>query len=193
MIFDCRMCSTIRTHRLKVGLRNFGVVADLMTKPSAIDRRSPELLETFGRNEVARSGDRPQRGGTSNLTKVPFPVEYKRGKRKKWDNDDVQLCAQALCLEEMLGVPVPKGAVFHIQSKRRREVVFTPQLRQLTIETSKRLHELIDSRITPRPIRKPQCKECSLIELCFPDLLERPNAGTSYQKLLFSPDWADDP
>jgi CRISPR-associated exonuclease Cas4 len=53
---------------------------------------------------------------------VPFPVEYKRGKRRKWDNDDVQLCAQAMCLEEMLGVDVPCGAVFHVKSKRRREV-----------------------------------------------------------------------
>ena len=53
---------------------------------------------------------------------VPFPVEYKRGKRRKWDNDDVQLCAQALCLEEALGVAVPAGAVFHVLSKRRRDV-----------------------------------------------------------------------
>lgn len=60
---------------------------------------------------------------------TPFPVEYKRGKRRRWDNDEVQLCRQAVCLEEMLGVAVPAGAVFHTLSKRRRDVVFDDALR----------------------------------------------------------------
>ena len=60
---------------------------------------------------------------------VPFPIEYKRGKRRKWDNDEVQLCAQAMCLEEMLGVVLPAGAIFHVKSKHRRDVPFTPALR----------------------------------------------------------------
>src|SRR5580700_5448013 len=60
----------------------------------------------------------------------PYPVDYKRGKKSKWDNDDVQLCAQALCLEEMLDVEVPAGAIFHGASRRRREVIFTAGLRQ---------------------------------------------------------------
>ena len=59
----------------------------------------------------------------------PYPIEYKRGRRRRWDNDDVQLCAQALCLEEMLGQAVERGAVFHVRSKRRREVVFDAKLR----------------------------------------------------------------
>ena len=123
---------------------------------------------------------------------VPFPVEYKRGKRRKWDNDEVQLCAQALCLEEMLCVVIPAGAIFHIQSKRRREVAFTPELRALTAETARRLHELIQSGITPRPVRKARCRGCSLLELCLPALLANSNAGSDYQQTLFDRDWADE-
>ena len=63
---------------------------------------------------------------------LPCPIDYKRGARRRWENDDVQLCAQALCLEEMLGVEVPRGAIFHAASKRRREVEFAPQLREAT-------------------------------------------------------------
>lgn len=103
---------------------------------------------------------------------APFPVDYKRGVRKKWDNDEVQLCAQALCLEEMLGLPVPAGAIFHAASKRRRDVLFTPSLRELTVSSVRRLHALIGSRVTPKASRKPQCEGCSLQPLCLPDLSE---------------------
>jgi CRISPR-associated exonuclease Cas4 len=96
---------------------------------------------------------RPQADGGE----MPYPVEYKRGRRRKWDNDDVQLCAQALCLEEMLGVAVPAGAIFHIKSKRRREVVFTAALQAKTESTARRLHELVASGMTPPPVLKPRC------------------------------------
>jgi CRISPR-associated exonuclease Cas4 len=116
---------------------------------------------------------------------VPFPVEYKRGKRRKWDNDDTQLCAQALCLEEMLGTAVPRGAIFHIKTKRRREVVFTPTLRSETEATARRLHELISSGITPPPVPKPQCKGCSLLEICMPKALERTKTVNDYMRSLW--------
>jgi CRISPR-associated exonuclease Cas4 len=102
---------------------------------------------------------------------TPYPVDYKRGKRKKWVNDDVQLCGQALCLEEMLGVAVPRGAVFHAQSKRRREVEFTAALRQQTRVLIERLHALFTSRAVPRAELKPQCEGCSLHEVCLPELV----------------------
>lgn len=102
--------------------------------------------------------------------KTPFPVEYKRGKRKQWDNDDVQLCAQALCLEEMFGVPVSKGAVFHAGSRRRRDVAFTPELRRLTVETIHKVRRMITSQILPRAHLKPQCEGCSLRPICMPEL-----------------------
>ena len=97
-----------------------------------------------------------------------FPVEFKLGKRRKWDNDDVQLCAQALCLEEMLGVSIPAGAVFHADSKRRREVAFDAGLRAKTEQTAADLHALLEGGQTPPPEFRPACEECSLFDLCLP-------------------------
>lgn len=125
--------------------------------------------------------------GARGKMEVPFPVEYKRGKRRRWDNDDVQLCAQALCLEEMLGVAVPAGAVFHAKSKRRRDVVFTPALRAQTEEAARRLHELVAAGVTPPPVLKPRCRGCSVRELCMPQLLEKPARAAEYQRRLFLP------
>lgn len=102
--------------------------------------------------------------------KVPYPVDYKRGKRNQWVNDDVQLCAQALCLEEMLRAEVPRGAIFHAQSRRRREVIFTLPLRLQTKAAIAGLHELVRSRRLPAAELKPQCNGCSLHEICLPEL-----------------------
>jgi CRISPR-associated exonuclease Cas4 len=116
---------------------------------------------------------------------VPYPVEYKRGRRRRWDNDDVQLCAQALCLEEMLGVVVPAGAIFHVESKRRREVVFDERLRQKTEDAARRLHELVTSGTTPPPVLKPRCRGCSLHDLCMPELLGQTRRVRDYHGRLF--------
>jgi len=97
-----------------------------------------------------------------------LPVEYKSGKRRQWDNDDVQLCAQALCLEEMLDTDIPGGAVFHSDSKRRREVPFTPELRALTQQTITALQELAAGSTVPPAVFKPACEHCSLFDLCLP-------------------------
>jgi len=105
-------------------------------------------------------------GGYTSL----LPVEFKLGKRRQWANDDVQLCAQALCLEEMFGVAIPRGAVFHADSKRRREVEFTAELRQATEHAIGKLHALLresTARIPPA-VFKPACEECSLFDLCLP-------------------------
>jgi CRISPR-associated exonuclease Cas4 len=96
------------------------------------------------------------------------PVEYKKGHRRTFENDDAQLCAQALCLEEMLGAAVQKGAVFHAQSKRRREVEFDSALRGLTEQAIANLHLLVDSSNVPPAVFKPACEECSLFEVCLP-------------------------
>ena len=101
---------------------------------------------------------------------VPYPVDYKRGQRKKWDNDDVQLCAQALCLEEMFEVVVPGGAIFHGASKRRRDVVFDDSIRTLTLGTIQRVRNLFERREIPGAVLKPQCEGCSLHEICMPEL-----------------------
>jgi CRISPR-associated exonuclease Cas4 len=102
---------------------------------------------------------------------APFPIEYKRGRRRRWDNDEVQLCAQALCLEEMLGVAVPGGAIFHVKSKRRQVLLFDAALRRKTEDAAIRLHQLLASRLAPPPVVHPKCRQCSLNALCLPDLI----------------------
>lgn len=118
----------------------------------------------------------------------PCPVDYKRGKRTRWDNDDVQLCAQALCLEEMLSRPVPSGAIFHAASKRRRDVDFTPELRAGTEQAVHRLRALIDSRRVPPAQLTPRCEGCSLHELCLPELARAAPRAASLARSLFLAD-----
>jgi len=98
----------------------------------------------------------------------PFPVEYKRGKPKLDHCDMIQLCAQAMCLEEMLSISVPKGAIFYGRTRRRFDVTFDDALRQETEEAAKRAHELISSGKTPPPLYEKRCKSCSLIGVCMP-------------------------
>jgi CRISPR-associated exonuclease Cas4 len=98
----------------------------------------------------------------------PFPVEYKRGKAKLDNCDRVQLCAQALCLEEMLGTPIQEGALFYGRPRRREQVEFTPALRAETETLAARLHELYQSGKTPKAAYSSKCKSCSLLEHCLP-------------------------
>lgn len=105
---------------------------------------------------------------------MPFPVEYKRGRPKAHRADEVQLCAQALCLEEMLGTAVPAGALYYGRTRRRKEVQFDSALRALTEETAERLHELIRSGQTPRAVREAKCDQCSLVDLCLPEAMGGP-------------------
>ena len=98
----------------------------------------------------------------------PFPIEHKRGRPKRGDEDRVQLCAQALCLEEMLGVPVPSGALFYGQSRRRTEVVFDDALRRRTEKVAAEVRALFDAGATPPPPAVAPCKSCSLLSACQP-------------------------
>ncbi len=104
---------------------------------------------------------------------IPFPVEYKRGKPKGGNCDKVQLCAQALCLEEMMNVGIPDGALFYGQTRRREDVKFDSSLRKETEEAARRLHELIESRKTPKAEYSKKCGRCSLVELCLPKLSKK--------------------
>ncbi len=113
----------------------------------------------------------------------PYPVEYKRGKNKAEDVDRVQLCAQALCLEEMLGVSIPVGALFYGEPRRRTEVDLDLELRQKTERLALRMHEIFSSRIMPPPVLLPHCKNCSLVNLCQPKALtERGSATTFFRR-----------
>ena len=148
--------------------------------------------------EFRSSGILPDSGVTGILPgSFPFaplegsilPIEYKRGKPKAHRADEVQLCAQALCLEEMFGscvrqdvespdhllaqaATIPEGRLFYGQTRRRLDVVFDEELRTLTAETARRLHELIESRVTPPAVYEARkCDACSLIELCMPQAM----------------------
>lgn len=104
-----------------------------------------------------------------------FPIEYKRGKPKLHRADEAQLCAQALCLEEMTGKPVPEGALFYAQTRRRVTVPFDAPLRALTETAVADLSAVLASRVTPPPtLHKSRCKACSLIDLCRPETVARP-------------------
>jgi CRISPR-associated exonuclease Cas4 len=105
----------------------------------------------------------------------PRPIEYKRGRPKVHKADTVQLCAQALCLEEMLGQHVPEGDLFYGKTRRRLTVTFDAALRGVTWAAAERLHALIRSHVTPKAQREPKCDQCSLLEVCMPDVL-RPRA-----------------
>lgn len=102
---------------------------------------------------------------------IPFPVEYKRGRPKQDESDTVQLCAQAICLEEMLNVPVPCGSIFYGKTRHRHDFELTPQLRKTTEDTALGLHLLIAAGITPKAEYSPKCKSCSLIDICLPKSL----------------------
>ena len=99
---------------------------------------------------------------------LPFPVEYKRGYLRPERSFEIQLCAQALCLEEMLGGNIPSGAIYYGKTRRRMDVVFDKALRTETEEAAKKVHELIESGITPKAEYSAKCKKCSLVELCLP-------------------------
>lgn len=107
---------------------------------------------------------------------IPFPVEYKRGKPKPDNCDKVQLCAQAMCLEEMMNIQVPEGALFYGAIRRRHDVIFDTALRKETEDTAAKLRELIASGVTPPPVYSAKCKKCSLLELCIPQASKKVNS-----------------
>lgn len=112
----------------------------------------------------------------------PFPVEYKRGRPKKDNSDRVQLCAQALCLAEMLKIDVPRGALFYGKQHRRHEVCFDEELIALTVSTASQLHELIRSGHTPAPCYSKRCENCSFIDLCLPKSMGKKRRVQKYME-----------
>lgn len=126
-----------------------------------VERALPVWSERLGIHGVADvvefDGDQPR------------PVEYKHGRRKAGLHDEVQLCAQALCLEEMLGVAIPAGDIYHHSSRRRREVVLDEALRATCRETILAVRELLVARRIPPSEFGPKCRDCSLAGLCLPD------------------------
>ena len=108
------------------------------------------------------------------------PVEYKRGRPKTNDCDRVQLCAQALCLEEMLGIDIEVGSLFYGQRRRRTVVPLDQSLRQRTTEAIRRLRQMIEARETPPAVREPKCDNCSLFNLCLPGALKPQRSASQF-------------
>jgi CRISPR-associated exonuclease Cas4 len=113
-----------------------------------------------------------------------YPVEYKKGRPGRWASDHAQLCAQALCLEERLGITVSEGAIFYFTARRRETVQFTPELRAEVERLASLAQQIIASGVLPPPINnRAKCRDCSLQPLCLPDEVRRLQAG---------PRWEDD-
>lgn len=124
-------------------------------------------LGLAGRADVVEFHGKPPR---------PVPVEYKRGKPKTHRADEVQLCAQAACLEEMFGCEVPEGALFYGETRRRVTVRFDEALRALTAATADAVRAMLETGRTPPPVHGAGCRRCSMVELCQPARLEHPPA-----------------
>ena len=111
---------------------------------------------------------------------TPRPVEYKRGRPKPDECDKIQLCAQALCLEEMLGAVIESGDIFYGQPRRRLEVALTEQLRGLCEQTAERLHQLLAMKQTPSAKYKKKCRNCSLFDVCMPKSAGKGKSVSAY-------------
>lgn len=107
---------------------------------------------------------------------TPLPVEYKRGRPKPDSCDKVQLCAQAMCLEEMLGCAIAEGAIFYGVPRRREGVAFDSGLRSKTERAATRLHELVASTVTPPARYEKKCRNCSLFSICMPKAMQTRSA-----------------
>lgn len=110
----------------------------------------------------------------------PYPVEYKRGKPKADNCDKVQLCAQAICLEEMQDIDIKEGALFYGRTRRRESVAFDDDLRRETEDIAHKVHDLLDNGITPKPDYSAKCKSCSLLEACMPQTCSKTNKASKY-------------
>lgn len=111
---------------------------------------------------------------------LPAPVEYKRGKPKREPVDEAQLCAQAMCLEEMLSTQIPRGYLYYAQTRHREEVELTPALRQLVREMSAEMHAYFQRGYTPKVKTHKGCRSCSLAEICLPALQEKTMPASKY-------------
>jgi CRISPR-associated exonuclease Cas4 len=100
-----------------------------------------------------------------------FPVEFKHGRKRTKVHDDIQLAAQAMCLEDMLNRAVPMGAIYHASSRRRREVDITPELRRLVVETANAIRAMLTTGKLPPPANDARCRECSLKDICQPEAI----------------------
>ena len=119
---------------------------------------------------------------------TPYPIEYKHGPKRVKEHDNLQLAAQALCLEEMTGKPVPKGAIYHFTSRRRREVQIDEALRKKVVQTIAAIREIVRAGKLPKPVNDKRCDQCSLKEICQPAAVGNVSAIAKAHRVLFDPE-----
>jgi CRISPR-associated exonuclease Cas4 len=133
--------------------------------------------ETWQVRAIWLKSDKYQLIGKSDLIELEngewFPVEYKRGKKGEWDNDELQVCAQALCLEEMTGKTINTGYVYYAQTHQRQLIDISEELRQQTIATIQDVIRLLETGAMPAAVYSKRCQGCSLYEQCLPKVVEK--------------------
>jgi len=116
---------------------------------------------------------------------IPYPVEYKSGRHRKGSPETIQLCAQAVCLEEMFVCSVDKGAIFWHGSRERNEIVFTDAMRRQVVEVTAAVSEMMENRILPPPVNDQRCEACSLRESCLPSVVADKRRNSRASRELF--------
>lgn len=161
-----------RRHESRPGVR---IVRGLLVRSLRLGLTGKcDIVEFHGDSTIPGSRERP------------FPIEHKRGALREEEGYLMQLCAQALCLEEMLGTAIPRGGIFFGATARRLEVDFDAELRQRTEDAAHQLHAMVAAARTPPAEYGPKCKKCSLQRMCLPQSATlRPSAG-AYLASLFS-------
>ena len=155
----------------------------IISRGMAIFSRTLGVTGTCDVVELHKSTDGVNLFGREGTYK-PVPVEYKRGKPKEDESDIMQLCAQAMCLEEMLLCEIPEAFLFYGETKRRLKIILDDELRERVRTIFKEMHELYDRRYTPKVKISKSCKACSLSELCMPSLCKNPSAINYMKKNL---------
>ena len=169
---NVRIARGLRLRSLQLGLSGVADVVEFHRadpKPDALDWLDDpnEPVEPDPSAIAAEANDPVHLPSLDGLWR-PFPVEYKRGKPKPDACDEVQVCAQAICLEDMLGGHIRVGALFYGATRRRHDVAFDHALRTTTQDAAQRYHALVDSDVTPPAVRQKKCRSCSLLDLCLP-------------------------
>lgn len=174
MLYCPRQCALIHNER-QWAENAFTAEGRVLHERVDAGGRERRLGVTTGRSVPLRS-DRLGLTGIADAVELrddgrPYPVEYKRGSPKAHRADEVQLCAQGMCLEEMLDTVVPEGALYYGRTRRRQVVLFGSELRGFTEQVAERAHALFQSGRTPAPILEARkCAACSLRELCQPEI-----------------------
>lgn len=179
---DLRIVRGLRIHSRRLGLAGIADVVEF--------RRVTDVLGAEAGTEALSKLNLPPEPSLATAQGVclpgvlghwlPMPVEYKRGKPKPGRYDEIQLCAQALCLEEMLGTTIPDAALFYGQTRRRQGVSLDGTLRVLTEALAARMHALHHAGKTPPPEPGPKCRNCSLVHLCKPEAIAGQDRASQY-------------